>query len=353
MRRSLLLTVIVWLACAAFATSASASELLLDTEPFEHASKVSVLDGDVVWSSYDATAKRSRLMHWSNGVASALPVTPRKGPFDADLGRDGAGNVVVTYSRCGRDPTPLSPRQWPWHASARRCRLYELRLGDRHERRLGPAPPHGRSWMMPSRWGGNVVFFDSPDGRSGGAVRWLKISAPRGLRTLPRGPRSVEISAGPTAIDVRGQRVAYDWRAEHRHNCRDATGDPDGPAYSLDVFSGWLRVPRGLGHGLGPVGLTELGCTFDPIRQAFSPSLDPNGLSYVIEGRWNGETPVLRTRTTAQRMLDMPIDRTDGAITSASVDAGLVAVSRLATGDAFAWEVVLIDTRGDGLAAPP
>lgn len=324
----------------------SANESVLDTEPFGHATKVSVLDGDVVWSSYDATTNRSSLMLWSNGVASRLPVPPRVGgAFDVDLGRDDAGRTVVTYSRCARYPKLLPARQWPWHSTARRCRPYELPLGAGREHPLGPVPPRGRSWMLPSRWGRNLVIFDSPDGRSGGAVRWLDLAARRHTRLLPRGLRSVEISAGPTAIDVRDQRVAYDWRAEHPRDCRDTAGDAEGPTDSLDVFSGSLRVPAGLGRGQGPVGLTELGCTLDPIRQAFSPSLSADGLSYVVEGRWNGEIPVLRTRTSAQRIVDEPIDRVDGAIASASVDGSLTVVSRIARGNAFAWDVVLIDTK--------
>jgi hypothetical protein len=321
-------------------SAAASSEVVLGTEPFGHESKVSVLGGNVVWSSYDAATKRSRLMHWSNGVTRALPVASRKGQFDPDLGLDRNGRIVVTYSRC-RTESVTGGQPWPWRALRHGCRPYELALDGGREHPLGPKPPRGRSWTLPSRWRDKLVFFESPLGHSRGAVRWLRMSSHRRARALPRGMRSFGTPAGPTAIDVRGLRVAYDWTAARPH-CRDAPGDGRGDE-SLDVLSGWLRLPVELAGGPGPVGLTELTCTSDPVKRAVSPSLDAAGLSYVVEGPWNGTIPVVRTRTTAGRIVDTPIDRVDGEVTSASADGNLVVASRVARGDMFAWDIVLMD----------
>ena len=74
-----------------------------------------------------------RLMLAHDGHVEAVPVDSARQPFDVTLGRDGAGRIVATYSRCdahGHDcdvrSSPLSRRASSansWQSCLSRCSL--------------------------------------------------------------------------------------------------------------------------------------------------------------------------------------------------------------------------------------
>jgi hypothetical protein len=166
MRRLLVLTLVL---AGALAATARADTTIA---PLAGATPVRALGSTAVWSSYDPVAKVYRLTLRSGGVVSAVPVAPRKAPFDADLGTDAAGAPVLVYSRCTRDgPLP------------RGCNLYERPLtGDQTERAIAGANTP-RDETHPTLSKGRLVWARSARGRVRLYTRML--SAPRSTRSRP------------------------------------------------------------------------------------------------------------------------------------------------------------------------
>jgi hypothetical protein len=60
---------------------------------------IDALHGHLVWSDYDAAIDAWRLMAHVRGATRALPIAPRRTPFDVDLGLDRRGRMLAVYSR--------------------------------------------------------------------------------------------------------------------------------------------------------------------------------------------------------------------------------------------------------------
>jgi hypothetical protein len=237
--------------------------------------------GRVVWSDWDATARRWRLMEYSGGAARAVPVPPRRSPFDVDLGPDGHGGALAVYSRCRRDfgiadPTPQNRR-----AARYGCDLFSYSFRTGREAPVRRANSRAdETW--PAVWGSRIAFVRTSAkrkdryGRAIPYVYWraragggsshrlrrpspvitIRMSGPEGW-TIERRRLAVAISE----LDMRGRRVAYKW---------DRIDDDDTThfVYVATTGGGLRAVARGATLGGG---------ASDHPRDVSSPTLGAGG----------------------------------------------------------------------------
>jgi hypothetical protein len=157
--------------------------------------------GALLWSAYDPAANVYRLTARRAGITASVPVPPRRQPFDADLGRDARGRLVVTYSRCAGDAG----------GPARGCGAYETMLGVAGERRLltrigAPGELH------PSRWGWRLAISAPPvAGVRDPAMCDLRRGTCARLGGGPRSRTSRGVRSAVIDTDLRGTRLALTW----------------------------------------------------------------------------------------------------------------------------------------------
>jgi hypothetical protein len=212
--------------------------------------QLSAHSGRLVWSRFDPATGSFSLVTQARGVTSSPSISARTVPFDADVGPDERGRPVVVYSRCTEEAKGYSYGVPLW-AEARGCDLYRYDFATGRERKIASASTGGASEFLPSIWRGRIAFFRLYERRSGcrGKAPYLYV------RSLV-GPRSTRLPVGslrgchrdfkgrkrcatftrptPTALDLRGRRVAFAWQFE---------GLTEGASFQI-----WLRdVPSG--HG--------------------------------------------------------------------------------------------------------
>jgi hypothetical protein len=169
------------------------------------------------------------------GATSAVPVRPRSVPFDVDLGPDDRTlHIVAVYSRCRRDP-PLRRdpaignviAQMPDWARGRGCNVYKFDFETDRESKVVSTDSPQASEFLPSIWNGRIAFARVRERRKGLERMRPYIYLRRGharSRRLPNGPRSTrrlctgkprrcrsQVEPGPTAMDLRGTRLAFGW----------------------------------------------------------------------------------------------------------------------------------------------
>ena len=198
------LAAVLVIACS-WTSSAAAADTVLSVEPA--APKLSAADGVLAWSSFDPAAGAWFLTIRRAGLVQRLPIAPRAVPFDVDLGHDPAGQLVVAYSRCDREPD--------FPPTGRGCDLYTYDLDAGRERRLAGASTAVASEYLPSLDGGRVAFARVYERRAGAAglrnhlfVRRLETGRER---KLPGGLRNTDPRTGPTGLDLAGRRLAFGW----------------------------------------------------------------------------------------------------------------------------------------------
>jgi hypothetical protein len=180
---------------------------------------VNAFGGRLVWSAYDFTLRSYRLMTRFGGVIEALPIAGRSVPFDADLGSDALGRLVVVYSRCRAEPRPQFFITAPNWALSRGCDLYRFDFAARRETRIAAASSRGASEYLPTVSRGQIAFARSHGRRvtSRGLRADLYVSSLVGGREtrLSGGTRSrgrVGRVAGPVGLDLNGRRLAFTWQ---------------------------------------------------------------------------------------------------------------------------------------------
>jgi len=184
----------------------AAAQTVLSQEPL--IPKVSAAGGALAWSSYDAGTRTWALMLRRDGVSERAPVASRPVPFDVDLGRDAAGRLVASYSRCRAPALDTA-------AKGRGCDLYVYDLDARTEHKLGGASTADASEYLPALAGGRVAFARVYENRSGAAGRrtYLYVRALSGgsSNQLPGGTVNDRAATGPTALDLDTRRLAFEW----------------------------------------------------------------------------------------------------------------------------------------------
>jgi hypothetical protein len=203
---------------------------------------VSFFAGRLAWSAFDPARNGYVLMTQAAGSTSVVPVKPRGVPFDADLGPDEQGDTVAVYSRCGQEPAGRAIPQW---RTGRGCDIFKFNFATGRETRVAAANGARSSEFLPTIWATRIAFarvYERRKGKAGdraylyarsvlGAGSSVRLEpGPRGIGTICRypegggGPTCVDsVEVGPTALDLRGRRVAFSWDARGEGICPATT----------------------------------------------------------------------------------------------------------------------------------
>jgi hypothetical protein len=137
----------------------------------------------LVWSRLGRDG-RARLMSLTASGPRDLPVRPKDGPFDPDVGTGRRGNEVVVYTRCAG-------------VSGQSCDVWQYDDAKRRERKVPGASSAHCSEFAPSVWVGTVAFARTGPGNC------------PGLYMVRRGRIRRLEGRVPSRTDVRGSTVAY------------------------------------------------------------------------------------------------------------------------------------------------
>jgi hypothetical protein len=174
-----------WIAGAvtllALAPPAPAADQALTRDPT--AANVSTHSGQPVWSRVGKDGQ-ARLVQRLRGRNRDLPVRPKAGLFDPDVGTTPRGNLTVVYTRCAG-------------LSGQGCDIWQYDGFDLKERKVKGASTTTCSEFAPSVWLGSVAFARTGPGRC------------RGLFIVRRGKLRKVDNRVPAETDLRGGRVAY------------------------------------------------------------------------------------------------------------------------------------------------
>lgn len=204
-----LLVLVLVLAPVAGASSAAATVAQLG----DRSAKVSGYGDVLAWSAFDERLKRYRLVvKVGDGEARRVKVRSRSLPFDVDVGPDRDGRPLLVYSRCRSEPPP-NKRAAPKYAQAKGCDLYSYEVASGTERLLDGLSTDSESEYMPSIWRGDVAFARRR-GRKGIPRLYVRRAGTRRSRRVGAGPSPLNDydNDGPMSLDLRGRRLAYDWR---------------------------------------------------------------------------------------------------------------------------------------------
>ena len=234
-------------------------------------SPISAGHGWLVWSVRSGAGWSLEGFH--EGRLVTLPVATRPQPFDAQVGTDGAGAPVVTYSRCRVTPAMETVGLYVKGSgtlaepnTGTGCRLRVLALDSGRESSAGVPEPRDVSDTTPAMWRGTLVFARRAPGH--GSVSQIMLS-PRAHRsrlvTLPHGavpegcPHREGCKEFPPggevqALSIDAQIVAFVWK-------------PKGPGTGIDGV--WEERVDSLANRRGALAGTPMGsesCTGPPPR---------------------------------------------------------------------------------------
>jgi hypothetical protein len=215
MKRAAALALLVLTPLAATWPANAAADTVIAQE--RAPSKVSAEIGRVVWSSYDPAGNYYLMSRETLGAVTRLPVTPRKVPFDVDLGYLGEGEEVASYSRCALEPNVAgggSAGLLPDYATGKGCDIYLFDFSTGREAKYAPASSSHASEFLPSvSPAGRIAFARVYERRRGsrGRVPYLYARRGRSIHRVPGGPRGKTGLPGPTAVDLKGRLLAYGW----------------------------------------------------------------------------------------------------------------------------------------------
>ena len=194
---------------AVFDCSASLADTTL-ASGLPQAPKVSAVGQTFAWSVFEPATGAWRLVVRQDGVTRMPPIAGRSTPFDVDLGEDGHGQLVASYSRCSG---PARSSELP-HG----CRLYYYDFATDTEYPIAVANPRGYSQFDPSMAAGRVAFARIVDRRPVGAGNraqlYVQNLAGGEARRLPGGFENNNADTGPTGLDLSSTALAFSWDAE-------------------------------------------------------------------------------------------------------------------------------------------
>lgn len=147
------------------------------------AANVSTHSGAPVWSRVGRDGL-ARLVERVGGRNRDLPVPPKAGLFDPDVGTTPRGNRTVVYTRCAG-------------LSGQACDVWQYDGFDLKERKVRGASSATCSEFAPSVWLGSIAFARTGPGRC------------NGLFIVRRGRLRKIDSRVPADTDLRGGRIAY------------------------------------------------------------------------------------------------------------------------------------------------
>jgi len=214
------------------AAASSASAAFTEIAQTTHSSKASAVGSAVVFSRYDASTRRFRLVVVArDGVPRVLPIPSRTAPFDVDAGTDSDGHAVAVYSRCTREPEWRNAQfqgETINYNRASGCDLYMARLTSGPERRLANLSMGSASEFLPTISKGRVAFARRYTSRRGAAGVNPKIYLGSVGSTLVRLVRAgaqngASSATRPISMDLSGRQLALVWSRE-TDSCRKSSG---------------------------------------------------------------------------------------------------------------------------------
>jgi hypothetical protein len=161
--------------------------------------KVSMRGNAIAWSAPTADG-RWKLVIRRGGVITGAAVRPAKVPFDVDLGDDGHGRLIATYSRCSRSGGLERPRG---------CDVYRYDVSTARERRVPGLGAGRNSDYLPTAARGRIAFARSVAG--GPARLYVRALGGGPLRAMPGGLRNRDDRTGPRSLDLGARGVAIAW----------------------------------------------------------------------------------------------------------------------------------------------
>ena len=164
--------------------------------------KVSMRGDAIAWSR-PAGAGRWKLVIARHGVAADAAVRTAGVPFDVDLGDDGHGHLIATYSRCTRPPRGLE--------RPRGCDVYRYDVTARRERRVPGLGPGSASDYLPTAASGRIAFARSVAG--GPARLYVRSLTGGSLHRLRGGLANADDRTGPRSLDLGRRGLAIAWVA--------------------------------------------------------------------------------------------------------------------------------------------
>jgi hypothetical protein len=228
----------------------------------------------IAYSSWDQAIGAYRLrVAVGDKPPRDVPVAPRSVPFDVHVGRARGGRLVLVYSRCLHEPSPLpavAPEQ-VWEA-ARGCSLRVAGLdgGERAIRGAG-------SGVLPGVSGATLTFVRFAAGRRPRVVvRGFDRAGPP-IRVLRPG------NGIPVDLDLLGRRLAITRRFQGHHEVQDSALE------IVDLRSARRRLVRHLNGG-GQTGHFITGASLLPhggVAWAEICGGDPGGCPHTERlARW-------------------------------------------------------------------
>ncbi len=221
-------------------------------------------------------------------VTEAVPVAPRPDPFDVDLGDDGHGGLVASYSRCS---APAQGLELP-----RGCHLYYYDFVTRTEHRVTPANTAGSSQFDPSMAAGRIAFVQIDDRQPVGPrnqpriyVQSLNGSKPK---LMPGGLQNGDDRTGPTALDLSATALAFSWSMHG--SGPDGLGYGDTELHVDRLAGGQALVDRHAGGNLSRV--TDLSPTLFSGALYYSEAVTGDTTEYTFRalGLSDGRARVAR-----------------------------------------------------------
>lgn len=205
----------------------------------------------LVWSKYSSAARGYQLTVSDGNRVEALPISPRRVPFDADIGESRDGSLTVAYSRCEREPRLSDAFSPPDYSSGKGCVLYRYSFKDRREMRIRTGRQSVRGYW-PSLSRRRIAFARGSETPS---IYVRSLSSGRTTRIRPTTRLARSASAGRiTRIDLGGDRLAAAWNYSEA-SCSPDEADRDGKVASgaSEVLAGSLKrqslVARGCDVG--------------------------------------------------------------------------------------------------------
>jgi hypothetical protein len=294
---------------------ASAAPTTSDVASVSRVTPVTRLGGWTIWSAF--TPGRGYVLTGRTGTDApvALPVPPRKVPFDADLGRDADGNLVVAYSRCRTEPkqTWSATTYLPLRIEGKGCDIYTYRQGAKAETRIKAISSPRTSEILPSIDRDRIAFVRVAPRSAGKPYRATVQVATLGTHTRVRqqkgGPVGTNGLPGPSGLDLSGNHVAVTWAS------RTSSADGIGAFASdsrlfVDTLGGTSRVVQRVTQG----GESSL------MLQA--PSIDGAYVYYSAEG-YDRPNVVSRATLSSGKVTSVPAPL---YVTGLAADAGTLAM---------------------------
>ena len=191
-----LVSIVALAALAATPATVDAAEAVI--VPGADAQQLTALDGTVVWVS-GSFPTQTLMQRGPDGSIARVTGAPTATYRSIDLGRDGQGELVLTYIRC---------------AGTRNCKAYSDDLSGRRVSFKRLTPQRCQLTAAPARWGSRVAYGlfcsklgDAPghDARRTGLFVRKGSAAPKRLR-LPKDAVRFGIDL-VSAVDLRGTNV--------------------------------------------------------------------------------------------------------------------------------------------------